>query len=299
MSIVAPLQARSENLRGITALLAAMAVFVVNDTLMKVASASLPMGEAIFLRGLTTTVLCTILLYNLGYFWTLPQAASPRMLTRALADVGSAFFFLGALVHMPIGDVFGILQFTPLAITAGAAMFLGARVGWRRWLATIVGFAGVLIIVRPGGAGFTPYAILALLSVLCATARDLLTRSLPLSVPSLIIVGGSSAVVTLVSGGFALLERWIWPPSPAMLAVLTASIALLAGQHWLVIAMRAGEIAVVAPFRYSIILWAIASGFLVWGEVPDLASWVGMAVVSAAGLYTFLREQWLAKAAAK
>jgi drug/metabolite transporter (DMT)-like permease len=200
---------------------------------------------------------------------------------------------------MPIGDVFGIVQFTPLAITAGAAVFLGAKVGWRRWLATVTGFAGVLIIVRPGGAAFTPYALLALLSVLCAAARDLLTRSLPLSLPSLIIVGGSSAIVTLASSAFTLLERWIWPPPPATLALVAASAALLAGQHWLVIAMRAGDIAVVAPFRYSIILWAIASGFLVWGEIPDLASWVGIAVVSAAGLYTFLREQWLAKAAAK
>jgi len=214
---------------------------------------------------------------------------------RALADVAGGFCFVGALVNMPIADIFGILQFTPLAITAGAALFLQARVGWRRWLATITGLFGVLIIVRPGSS-FTPFALLALASVLCSAARDLLTRSLPLRVPSLVIVGGSSALLTLLSAAFALFESWIEPSMLVLAGLAAASLALLTGQHWLVFAMRVGEIPVVAPVRYSIILWAIASGWVVWGELPDTASWAGIAILVGAGIYTFLREQFLAKA---
>lgn len=295
MSIAVPAHARSENLRGIAAMLIAMATFVVNDALMKIAAGELPVGEAIFVRGLAFTAFGAALIVGSGALGGLPHALSARVLLRAAADVGGTVFFLSALVRMPMGDVFGILQFTPLAITAGAALFMGAAVGWRRWTATCVGLAGVLLIVRPGGAAFTPYALLAIVSVLFSAARDLLSRSVAPGVPPLIIVTTSAAVVTLASLGFTLLETWTLPSAANFLYLLAAAAALLAGQYWLVAAMRTGEIAVVAPFRYSIMLWAILAGFLVWREVPDLASWAGIAIVTGAGLYTFLREQRLAK----
>src|SRR5437868_5160809 len=187
MSLTIPVHARSENLRGIAAMLAATAVFVVNDTLLKIAAEALPTGEAIFLRGLLTTLFCASLLFSLGTPGSLPHAVSPKIIGRAIAEIGSTLFFLSALVRMPIGDAIAILQFTPLALTAGAALFLGDKVGWRRWLATCVGLLGVLIIVRPGGTGFNPYSVLALLSILFGVARDLLTRGMASSVPSLLI----------------------------------------------------------------------------------------------------------------
>jgi len=297
MSLTIPAHTRSDNVRGILAMLASMAVFVINDTLVKIAAGNLPTGEAILIRGIFTTTLCGLLIARSGALWALPHALSPRILLRALADIGSTVFFLSALVRMPIGDIFGILQFTPLAVTAGAALFLGARVGWRRWSATCIGLIGVLLIVRPGGSAFTPYALLAIVSILFSVARDLLTRGVDASVPSLVIAGASSAAVTLASLGFTVFESWTWPAPAAVLTLLGASIALLAGQYWLIAAMRTGEIAVVAPFRYSIILWAIVAGYLVWDEAPDLASWLGIAIVTAAGLYTFLREQHLARVA--
>jgi drug/metabolite transporter (DMT)-like permease len=278
-------------------MLASMAVFVVNDTLVKVAADSLPTGEAIFVRGVFTVALCACLIVGTGAAWALPHALSPRVLLRGLADVGGTVFFLSALVRMPMGDVFGILQFTPLAITAAAALFLGAKVGWRRWSATCAGLIGVLIIVRPGGDAFTPYAVLVIISVLFSVARDLLTRGVGTAVPTLVIAGASASIVTLSSLGFTLFETWVWPSPVGVMLLAGASVALLAGQFYLIAAMRTGEIAVVAPFRYSIILWAVLSGYLVWREVPDLATWVGIAIVSAAGLYTFLREQHLARAA--
>jgi drug/metabolite transporter (DMT)-like permease len=295
MTLALPAHARSDNLRGIAAMLVAMAAFVVNDTLMKISAAHLPVGEAIFVRGLLTTAFGVALIAGSGLLRELPHALSPRVLLRAVADVCSTVFFLSALVRMPMGDVFGILQFTPLAITAGAALFMGAVVGWRRWTATCVGLLGVLLIVRPGGSAFTPYALLAITSVLFSAARDLLSRSVARGVPLLVIVTASAAAVTLASLGFTLFETWTRPSSAIALSLVAAAAALFAGQYALVAAMRTGEIAVIAPFRYSILLWAILAGFLVWREVPGLASWAGMAIVSGAGLYTFVREQRLAR----
>ena len=298
MSLAVPAHARSQNVRGIAAMLASTAVFVLNDTLLKIATEALPTGEAIFLRGLFTTLFCFALFARHGSPGTLQQhIVSPRNVGRAIAEVGSTLFFLNALARMPIGDATAILQFTPLAITAGAALFLGEKVGWRRWLATGVGLVGVLIIVRPGGAAFNPYSVLALLSILFGVARDLLTRGMDHSVPSLLIAGTSSAAVTLASLGFVAFEAWSWPTSTPLLLLLGSATALVAGQYWLITAMRTGEIAAVAPFRYSVILWAVLAGYLVWREVPDAASWIGIAVVTGAGIYTFLREQRLARAA--
>lgn len=278
-------------------MLAAMAAFVINDAMMKLAATDLPTGQVIFLRGLIIVpVLTALMLANTTHI-TLEMLRRPGILARCAAEVAAAILYLSALFHMPIADCTAILQFTPLALTAGAALFLGAPVGWRRWLATLVGLIGVLIIIRPGASAFNPYAALALLSVAFIAARDLITRRLGKDVPTIVIAFTSTAAVAISSLGLLPFETWRWPSPAAMLALLGASTALLGAQYWIILAMRTGDIAVVAPFRYSIILWAIVAGFVVWREVPDLTTWAGIAVVTAAGLYTFLREHRLATAA--
>jgi drug/metabolite transporter (DMT)-like permease len=296
VSIAVPARASPDNLRGITAMLAAMAAFVVNDAMMKLASAELPTGQLMFLRGLFVVPVLAGLAMATAAPATLRALRHPGILARCFAEVAAAVLYLTALFHMPIADCTAILQFTPLALTAGAALFLGAPVGWRRWLATLAGLIGVLVIVRPGATAFNPYAGLALLSVVFIAARDLLTRNLSLEVPTIAIAFTSTTAVALASIGLLPFETWQWPSSQALLALIGAGAALLGAQYWIILAMRTGEIALVAPFRYSIILWAIVAGFAVWREIPDAASWIGIAIVTAAGLYTFLREQRLAKA---
>jgi drug/metabolite transporter (DMT)-like permease len=296
VSVAVEARDSSENLRGIAAMLASMAAFVANDAMMKIASASLPTGEIIFLRGLMMApVLGAVLIV------TLPPGRAhvlvhPRVAMRSVAEIGAAVLYLSALFRMPIANCTAILQFTPLALTAGAALFLGARVGWRRWLAALVGLVGVLIIIRPGAAAFSPYAALALLSVVFVSARDLITRTLSRDVPATVIAFASAVAVAVAGLCLMPFEVWQWPDNDALLAVTGASLALLGGQYWIIYAMRTGGISVVAPFRYSIVLWAILAGYLVWREVPDLATWAGIAVVTSAGLYTFLREYRLARA---
>lgn len=296
MSAVLSSPVRSDNLRGILAMLAAMGSLIVNDCFLKMAAQELPTGEAIFLRGLFATLLCIAFIAATDGLGALRLAVGPWVQLRAGADVCGTILYLSALMHMPFADANALLQFTPLAITAGAALFLGARVGWRRWLATGVGLIGVLIIVRPGGAGFNAYSLLALSAIGFVAARDLVTRRVGASVPTIVVAAASAAAVMVASAGLALFEAWVWPSWPALLLLLLSGVGLLGGSYWIVAAMRTGEIAVVAPFRYSVILWAVAAGFVVWGELPDLATWVGIAIVSGAGVYTILRENRLARA---
>jgi drug/metabolite transporter (DMT)-like permease len=286
----------SDNLRGIAAMMAAMGALIVNDAFIKLAAAELPTGEVIFLRGLFTTLLCAGLAAATAGVSALRQIGARGVPARAAAEVLATVFYLNALFNMPIAEATAILQFTPLAITAGAALFLGAPVGWRRWLATVIGLAGVLIIVRPLGEGFNPYSALALGSVVFVAARDLLVRRIASGVPALVIATASAAAVTVSSLGFAAFETWLRPSPHVLLMLAGAGLGLVGGYYWIIVAMRSGEIAIVAPFRYSIIVYAVLAGFLVWGEIPDTASWIGLAIVTAAGLYTFLRERKLARA---
>lgn len=297
MNVAHPAHSSADNLRGIAAMIVSMAALIANDAFFKLAAANLPTGEAIFLRGVFASALVAILIVHAGALGALPRLGDGKMLFRSGAEVGATLLYLTALVQMPIAEATAILQFTPLAITAGAALFLGAPVGWRRWTATIVGLIGVLVIIRPGAAVFNPYAALALASVAFIAARDLTTRRLGQHIPTLVITFASSAAVMLSSLGFLAVEQWRWPETSQMLALLGAGVCLLAGQFWAIVALRTGDIAVVVPFRYSIILWAILAGFLVWRELPDLATWIGIGIVTAAGIYTYLREHKLARAA--
>jgi len=277
-------------------MLGAMAAFVLNDALVKLAAGFLPMGQVICIRGVFTIFLCLGLLVLTETPRSLAHLVSPRILARGLMDVGSAITFLYALRNMAIADAYAILQFTPLAITAGAALFLGARVGWRRWLATTVGLVGVMVIIKPGAGTFNTSSVLALMSIGFSVARDLITRGIGLDVPAMVIALASPVLLTVTTALFSAFEPWRAPTGTALAYIVGAGILLLIGQLSLIKAMRTGEIAVVAPFRYSIIVWSIVVGLVIWREVPDIQTCIGIAIVFGAGLYTFLREQKLRKA---
>ena len=291
MTLAVTLPSRSDNLRGVLAMLAAMGSLIFNDAFLKVAAATLPTGEVIFLRGVFATLLGVSAIAATTGLGALRHAGNRRVQARAGADVLGTILYLFALMHMPIADATALLQFTPLAITAGAALFLGARVGWRRWLATLAGLVGVLIIVRPGGAGFNAYALLALSSIGFVAVRDLTTRRIGPEVPTLVVAATSAVAVGAGAALLAPFEPWAWPSPWALFLLLMSGIGLVGGNYWIVVAMRHGEIAVVAPFRYSSSLWAIVAGLIVWGELPDLWTWTGIAILTGAGIYTILREQ--------
>ena len=289
-----------DNLRGALCISASMAGFAVNDAIMKLVFRDVPLFQAILIRGLFACVLIGTIAWWFGALRSPSQLHALRHRTvalRTLGEAGATVFFLSALVAMPLANATAVLQAVPLTITMGAALLLGERVGWRRWLAILVGLAGVLLIVQPGLGGFVAGSGYALAAVAAITLRDLVTRRMPETVPPLLV--SLLTAVTITAGGAV---GTVLGPSVALsggqvAAMAFASVFMAAGYIFSVYAMRFGEVGFVTPFRYSVLLWASLLGWLVFREVPNALALVGTAVVVASGLYTFMRERSLRKAA--
>jgi drug/metabolite transporter (DMT)-like permease len=286
-----------ENLRGIIAISACNLLFLINDTMIKLASSELPLGELLFLRGLLASVLLLAIVLWTGAHHRIRLLWNWAVFWRTLAEVLSAILYLGALFHIPIANTNAILQVVPLMVTASAAIFLGDEVGWKRWLAIAIGFAGVLVIIRPGLAGFNVFSLVALAAMLFITLRDMTTRVMPRALPALLVALVTGIAVCLAGPvlGVAVAEEWSVPSPRSVGLVVGAAGFLIGGYLTAVDFMRHGDIAVVAPFRYSVVVWAMIVGFLVWREVPDLMMLVGTAIIIATGVYTFHRERRLAR----
>lgn len=291
---------RSDNMTGALLMVACQVTFTVNDTFMKSLSGDLPFFQAIFLRGVIVAVLMLGLAWWMGQLaFRVPRRDIGLLTLRTAGEVGAAFFYVSALFHMPIANAIAILQVVPLAVALGAWMFLGEPLGWRRLLAIAVGFVGVMLIVRPGMEGFTIWSLYALAGVLSVALRDLATRRMTVSLPSLTIAfTGSIGVALFAAVGASLTE---WAPISALAAaqVTGASVALVAAYLMAVAVMRVGDIAFVAPFRYASLVSALILGLVVFGDWPDALTLAGASIVAATGLYTFWREQAVARKAAR
>jgi len=286
------------NLQGIIAMCAAMAGIILNDACVKTVSESgLPTGEIIFVRGLIAFSFITVLALRFGLRSDFPRLFDRRIGWRTLGEVAGTAFYLTALFQMAIGPVTAILQALPLMITAGAAIFLREKVGLHRWAAVLVGFAGVLIIMRPGLEGFDATGLLVVISMLFIALRDLVTRTLPAIVSSYSITWCAALGVCLLGFAMLPLEDWTMPTGYQFGMMVVASIFLLIGYFGSIAAMRIGEISAVSPFRYTIVVWALLLGYFIWGEVPDLPTLIGTAIIVAMGVYTVFRERRTARRA--
>ena len=211
---------------------------------------------------------------------------------RTLGDSAASFLYIAALGRVPLADAGAIMQINPLAVTAGAALFLGERVGWRRWTATAVGFLGVLLIIQPGTAGFSWASLLVIGAVLTSAGRDLVTRRLD-DLPTVVVIAAAASVTTVLSLALLPFETWQRPAFADLLRLGVAAVCVLIGQLLVVISIRSGDVSAVVPFRYSAILWTLLLSVLIWGYVPNRLTLTGIFIVSAAGLYAFYREQEL------
>jgi len=199
----------SENVLASLYMMLSMLGFVLNDLLIKSLQGNLPISQVIWIRGAMLSVILLGLIWYSGLLGKWRKALVPGLAYRAFFEGGATLLFLSALIHLPFANITAILQALPLVVTLGAALFLGERVGWRRWLAIVVGLAGVVLIIRPGMGDFHSASILVAVSVLFAAARDLVTRRLPTDVPSLLVTGFSAfavmclgMVITLVNGSW-------------------------------------------------------------------------------------------------
>ena len=285
----------TDNTRGAMLMLASMALFTLNDTFTKMLAGEVPLAQVITLRGLFTSVATAAIAWRLGAF-SKPVAVRDRrlILLRVVAEVGAAYFFLTALFNMPLANVTAVLQSAPLVVTLAAARFLGESVGWRRLGAILVGFVGVLLIVRPGPEGFNLYAGYALVSVGFVTLRDITTRRLSREVPSMLVSFGTAVGVTLafaVGGVWG--ADWVALDTRSGGLILAAGIAVLGAYLCSVGAMRSGEISFVSPFRYTGLLWALVLGLIAFGQFPEWPTLLGAGIVVASGLFTLYRERRL------
>jgi len=278
-------------------MLAAMAGFTLEDVFIKQLSSTFSISQILMTSGVFGSIFFTMINVSKGHkifrfdVWT--RATIVRMLGEAIAAVA----FVKALSLIPLSTIAAVFQVTPLAITMGAALFLGEKVGWRRWVAISIGFIGVLLIIKPGVAGFDPSVFWVIIAVLGVVLRDLITRVIPEQVSSSIISLQAFLAAIIVATILLLTtsDRLIAVSTNAGILFGGAIVFGIAGYYAIVSAMRIGDASIVAPFRYTRLLFSLATGMIIFGERLDRWSLLGSLIIIGTGLYTFLREKQLAE----
>lgn len=270
----------------------AMALFAVEDLFLKLAASGLPTGQVIFMAGSLSVAVFAVIGWRRGERIVTRRLMHRAVIARNLAEMVATLGYITALASIPLATVSAVLQALPLGVTLGAALFLKQPVGWRRWSAILVGFTGVMMVIQPGFDGFQPVALWVLPCVAGLVVRDLVTRLIPddCSTTQVSAWGmGSAAVLGL---GLMALQGGVGLPDPKPLAyVIGAGLFGTGGYAAVVAATRHGDVAVVAPFRYSRLVFAVIIGMVVLGEIPDRLTWAGAALIVLSGLYSFARER--------
>jgi drug/metabolite transporter (DMT)-like permease len=296
MSPATPAATAAENRRGIFAVLAASTLFICNDTFVKLATSAYPTGQIMVVRGLFATLVMFIVVAASGKLGALGALRRPLVLLRAGCEGLVALTFIIALGHLPLADITAILQATPILLTLIAAALGIEKVGWRRWSAVCVGFLGMLLVVKPGGSSFTLYTALALACAAIVAMRDLITRRIPATIPTVVVSLGTTMTVVLFGLGLGV-EDWRPLQWRETLYLAGAAIVVSTGNVFIIAAYRTGDVAVVSPFRYSVVVWAGLIGYLLFGDVPDRYAILGTLLIVGSGLYTVHRERIRARSA--
>lgn len=275
----------TDNLRGSLWMTASMAGFAVEDMFLKSASTQIPIGQAILILGLIGVVVFSVSALRSGERPFPPALLSRTMAVRSAFEITGRLFYALAIALTPISIASAILQASPLVVVLGAALIFHEKVGWQRWLIILIGFAGVLVIIRPGVSGFDALSLLAVVGLLGFSGRDLATRAAPpalsnaqLGVAGFVMLALSGAIILAVVGGAH------WPEPITWAKIAGASVFGIGGYAALTTAMRTGEVGVVTPFRYTRLLFAMIIGVTVFGERPDTMTLIGSAIIVGCGL---------------
>ena len=285
-------------MKGAVLMTACVSAYVINDAFMKLLFSEIALFQAVFLRSIITVPPILIMVWITKVaIRNLSKQDKRLILVRVGAEIFITITFLTALKHMPLANVTAILQALPLAITMAAALFLAEPVGWRRWSAILVGFVGVLIVVRPGLEGFNIYSLSAFMAIIFLTVREIATRKLTSEVPTITVVLSTAVGSTLFAGIMMIGSEWDTVSAVSWLLILGAAVAILTATLLSVMAMRIGDIGFVSPFRYTSMLGAIGLGILMFGDWPDQPTLVGTVIIVSTGIYTFHREQKVSRKA--
>jgi drug/metabolite transporter (DMT)-like permease len=279
----------ADNRRGIIGMSASMALFIANDGLTKYVSATMPTAQLIFIRGVVSIFLVLAVARALGALPKISQSFAPRVVLRAMVDAVATMLYLASLFHLPIGNATAINLASPLFMIVFAVLFLGEGIRLNRALAIGVGFLGVVLVIQPRADAFNAWALVCLVGTLFHAARDLLTRRIPAGIPSILITLSTCIAVTLMSGAISVMEGWRPFGARDVLMLGLAAAFLSGGYYFIISSMRAGEMSLIAPFRYSGLLFALVLGYFVWGEVPNALAWSGIALLIGSGLYLLMK----------
>lgn len=282
-----------DNLRGAGIMVLAMLGFAIEDMFIKLLAGSLPIGQIIGLMATGGAITYALICRSMGLALFSRDMLTAPVLIRNFGELFGTVGFVTAIALTPISTASAILQATPLVVTLGAAVFLGEKVGWRRWSAILVGFVGVMLIIRPGMEGFDYLSLFTLQGVLGLAIRDIATRRIPKSMSSMQL--SFLAFVVLIPAALILQsvnDTWWVAPSPTGWLLVGCSIVIgVIAYYGIVAAMRVGEVSFVTPFRYSRLLFALVVGFFVFQERPDALTLLGSVIIVASGIYTVWRER--------
>ena len=282
----------SKNLYGSLYMTLSMFGYASSDAFIKYIGLILPLSEILFLRGILAVFLLLILTYFRNeLFVSVDKNQIKFLILRVIGDVGCTIFFLTALINMKLANATAVLQCVPLALAFSAAVFLKEDVGWRRWSAIVFGFVGVLIIIKPTSTEFNYYSLMALMAVCFIVLRDLSTSRLNESIPSTFVSLITALSVTITGLLFLPFQTWVKPSFEIIGSLSATAVLLILGVLFNIISMRTGEVSFIAPFRYSIIIFAILYGIIFYNEFPDKLMIFGSIILVSAGLYTLYREQ--------
>lgn len=278
------------NLRGIISVLLAMAFFVVSDSIVKLAGEMMPPTQIMAVRGLMAVVLTGAIAASSVSVERWHLMLQPRVVVRAVLEAAVAVLFLVALPHLPLPDITAIQQVTPLVLTVLSASLLKESVGWRRWLAVVAGFIGVVMVIQPTGQGINIFALSALACAVLVAVRDIVTRGLDPAIPTSLVTFATTVTVCLTGWIGKPLETWTEPSTYGLALMAGSAVLVSLANVFIIRAFRGTEVSVVAPFRYAGVLWALVLGFLIWGYVPNVLAIAGTVILVASGLYVMHRE---------
>jgi len=277
---------------GILAMSAAGAVFSGHDAITKYLADTYPIGEIVFFRQLSATVILMIFIAASSGFASLKPINVGGQIGRSMLFVVSTVLIATSVSLLPLPTALAIVFASPLLVAALSATALGEPVGPRRWAAILAGFVGVLIIIRPGDASFTWLLLIPVAAAAASALRDITTRILHRTDNTHAILFWSNIAILLA---MLCTVPFGWKdvsPAHGALLVLAGGLNLLA--HFLTItALRLGDAALVTPFRYTALVWAALLGFLIWGHIPDSYTVAGAIIIVGAGIYLVLREAQL------
>jgi drug/metabolite transporter (DMT)-like permease len=281
----------TDNQRGALLMTASMAGFAVEDVFIKAAARAMPLGQILLTMGLVGMLAFGLMARRRGEALLPPAFLDRAMLVRSAFEVMGRLFYGLSIALTALSTTSAILQATPLLVVAAAALIFGEKVGWQRWLAVVTGFVGVLIILRPGVEGFSPLSLLAVVGLVGFAGRDLATRAAPkglsnrqLGTLGFAMLGVAGAILLVWSGGAVL------PDLRGFGLLAGASVFGVLGYHALTSAMRTGEVAAVTPFRYTRLVFALILAMALFGERPDLATWIGAGLVVGSGIFALTRR---------